>query len=146
MLGLDAAELDRSGNIELRTWLMLAGAVGERRPDIMLFEPNWHHNYGVFGWTSLPPVKRNRLFYEATPSESVDLARALYALRAESHACEQFVRDPAAYADGYRLTPEQRDALLALDLGRLRDDFLVHPFIVGGAIDRVSRLKAARSA
>jgi 2,3-dihydroxyphenylpropionate 1,2-dioxygenase len=142
MLSLDAAELDRSGNIELRSWLILAGALGERRPDIMTFEPNWHHNYGVFGWTDLKPLPRHGLYYEATPSSCVELARALFALRGDSQAREAFARDPQAYADRFNLTAEQRDALLALDLTRLRDHFHIHPFIVGGALAKLAQIRS----
>ena len=31
---------------------MLAGALGERRPDQAIYEENWHHTYAVFGWTN----------------------------------------------------------------------------------------------
>jgi len=34
------------GNIELRTWATLLGAVGERS-DVYCYEPSWHHGNAV---------------------------------------------------------------------------------------------------
>src|SRR5204862_513882 len=57
LLSLDAAALDRSGNVECRSLQILAGMIGDRPPDSALFEPSWHHIYAVVGWTDLSPVK-----------------------------------------------------------------------------------------
>ena len=54
LIGYDAAELDASGNVELRCWACAAGMLGERKPDIVSFEPSWHHNYASLGWSSPP--------------------------------------------------------------------------------------------
>src|SRR5437870_5034150 len=51
LMSLDAAALDRSGNVECRSLQMLAGAIGDRPPQVALFEPSWHHVYAVVGWT-----------------------------------------------------------------------------------------------
>jgi hypothetical protein len=45
LIGYDEAELDDTGNIELRCWACAAGALGERKPDIVSMDPSWHHNY-----------------------------------------------------------------------------------------------------
>ncbi len=50
LIGYDAAELDASGNVELRCWACVAGVLGERKPDIVSFDPSWHHNYASLGW------------------------------------------------------------------------------------------------
>lgn len=47
---LTGAELDRSGNVELRTWITLLGAVGEARAEVMCYEPSWHHGNAVVAW------------------------------------------------------------------------------------------------
>ena len=51
LIGYDEAELDETGNIELRCWACAAGALGERKPDVVSMDPSWHHNYASLGWT-----------------------------------------------------------------------------------------------
>ena len=43
-------ELDKTGNIELRTWITLLGAVGDRPADVYCYEPSWHHGNAVVEW------------------------------------------------------------------------------------------------
>ena len=31
---------------------LAAGALGERKPDIVQLDPSWHHNYASLGWFS----------------------------------------------------------------------------------------------
>jgi 2,3-dihydroxyphenylpropionate 1,2-dioxygenase len=45
LIGFDEAELDQTGNIELRCWACAAGALGERKPEVVSMDPSWHHNY-----------------------------------------------------------------------------------------------------
>ena len=50
LIGFDEAELDETGNIELRCWACAAGALGERKPDVVSMDPSWHHDYASLGW------------------------------------------------------------------------------------------------
>jgi 2,3-dihydroxyphenylpropionate 1,2-dioxygenase len=43
-------ELDKTGNVELRTWITLLGAVGDARADVYCYEPSWHHGNAVIEW------------------------------------------------------------------------------------------------
>ena len=43
-------ELDKAGNIELRTWLTVLGAAGDARADVYCYEPSWHHGNAVVEW------------------------------------------------------------------------------------------------
>ena len=43
-------ELDKAGNIELRTWLTVLGAAGDVRADVYCYEPSWHHGNAVVEW------------------------------------------------------------------------------------------------
>src|SRR5258708_12308546 len=52
LIGYDEAELDDTGNIELRCWACAAGALGERKPDIVSMDPSWHHNSASLPWTA----------------------------------------------------------------------------------------------
>jgi len=50
LAALDGEALDRSGNVELRTWITLLGAVGDTRADVYCYEPSWHHGNAVVEW------------------------------------------------------------------------------------------------
>lgn len=47
---LTGEELDKAGNVELRTWITLLGAVGSTRADVVCYEPSWHHGNAVVTW------------------------------------------------------------------------------------------------
>ncbi len=50
LAAITAEELDKAGNIELRTWLTLLGAVGDATADVYCYEPSWHHGNAVVEW------------------------------------------------------------------------------------------------
>jgi len=43
-------QLDKMGNIELRTWVTLLGAIGDAKADVYCYEPSWHHGNAVVEW------------------------------------------------------------------------------------------------
>jgi 2,3-dihydroxyphenylpropionate 1,2-dioxygenase len=43
-------ELDKAGNVELRTWITLLGAVGPSRAEVYCYEPSWHHGNAIVEW------------------------------------------------------------------------------------------------
>ncbi|MBI4240090.1 MAG: hypothetical protein HY613_00100 [Candidatus Rokubacteria bacterium] len=47
---LTGEELDKAGNVELRTWITLLGAVGQARAEVFCYEPSWHHGNAVVAW------------------------------------------------------------------------------------------------
>jgi aromatic ring-opening dioxygenase catalytic subunit (LigB family) len=51
---LTGEELDKAGNVELRTWITLLGAVGDARAEVLCYEPSWHHGNAMVCW----PVAR----------------------------------------------------------------------------------------
>lgn len=133
LLTFDETELDRTGNVEARSWLMLAGALGEQVPDLVTLEPSWHHNYAIVGWSGQtgvpqPARKRDDLHYPVPRADQLALYEALYALRISEPACRRFLDDPAAFADGYPLQPEEREALVTIDEKTLRT-LGVHPLL-----------------
>jgi 2,3-dihydroxyphenylpropionate 1,2-dioxygenase len=146
MLSMDEVALDRSGNDELRSWLMLAGIVGERKPDVVLFEPNWHHTYGVFGWLDLDTrAEREPLWYNAIPTRRVELARALHELRMDKVAAQAWVADAAGWAARFDLSSEEREALVALDEARLRDGFGINAMLTAGAVRGVDKIRLKKA-
>jgi len=139
LIGFDEAELDDTGNIELRCWACAAGALGERKPDIVSMDPSWHHNYASLGWTDAE-LAGHDAHYPAIKPELVKLTRALHGLAHEQPARERFIAAPEAYADGFALTPEQSRALLDLDLEKLVA-MGVHPLVPFLARMQMQRLK-----
>jgi len=47
---LTGEELDKAGNVELRTWITLLGALGDERAEVLCYEPSWHHGNAVVAW------------------------------------------------------------------------------------------------
>ena len=50
LAALTSEELDRTGNVELRTWITLLGAAGDAPADVYCYEPSWHHGNAVVEW------------------------------------------------------------------------------------------------
>jgi 2,3-dihydroxyphenylpropionate 1,2-dioxygenase len=141
LIGLHETELDDTGNIELRCWACAAGALGERRPDIVQMDPSWHHNYASLGWYSTPPAAVPQPHYPETKPELVELVSALHALAHEQAAREAYMASPESYADRYQLSPEQREALIAFDMPRIVG-FGTHPLVPFLANMQLQRLRA----
>jgi 2,3-dihydroxyphenylpropionate 1,2-dioxygenase len=116
LIGYDEAELDDTGNIELRCWACAAGALGERKPDVVSLDPSWHHNYASLAWTGGSPEERHAAHYPAIKPELVELTSALHGLAHDAGMRAAFLTDAAAFADRFHLPPDQREALIKLDL------------------------------
>ena len=140
LIGFDEAELDDTGNIELRCWACAAGALGERKPDIVSMDPSWHHNYASLGWTG-GELAGHAAHYPSIKPELVELTRALHALAHEPSARETFVADPVAYAGRFDLSAAQQDALVALDLETMvaMGAHPLVPFLARMQIERLRR-------
>ncbi len=50
LTALTGEELDKAGNVELRTWITVCGAVGAVRAQVYCYEPSWHHGNAVVEW------------------------------------------------------------------------------------------------
>lgn len=51
LVDMTAGQLDAAGNVELRTWTVVLGAIGaDRRATVLHYEPCWHHGHGVLYW------------------------------------------------------------------------------------------------
>lgn len=116
LIGYDEVELDETGNIELRCWACAAGALGERKPDVVSLNPSWHHNYASLGWTDNAMPHQAQPHYPETKPELVELISALHGLAHDDAKRKAFVADPAAYAAQFNLQPAQRTSLIALDM------------------------------
>jgi 2,3-dihydroxyphenylpropionate 1,2-dioxygenase len=116
LIGYDEAELDSTGNVELRCWACAAGALGERKPDVLSLDPSWHHTYASLAWVGEEAKESGARHYPAIKAELVELTSALHALAHDPVLRAQYLADAPAFADRFRLTAEQRTALLRLDL------------------------------
>ena len=90
LIGYDEAELDDTGNIELRCWACAAGALGERKPDIVSLDPSWHHNYASLGWIG-GGAQDHAAHYPSIKPELVELTAALHALAHDAEQRAQFM-------------------------------------------------------
>ncbi|TAN10339.1 MAG: hypothetical protein EPN45_06665, partial [Rhizobiaceae bacterium] len=120
LLSFSSEALDHSGNVEARSIIVLAGALGERKPDITAWEPSWHHTYGIFGWTTDILPEQQGAHYPATPPEHAQLARALFEMRTKPEACASFLRDRTAFAKAHHLDAGETAALITMDEEALR--------------------------
>jgi 2,3-dihydroxyphenylpropionate 1,2-dioxygenase len=139
LIGYDETELDDTGNIELRCWACAAGALGERKPDIVSMDPSWHHNYASLGWYT-PQSNGHAAHYPSIKPELVELTSALHALAHEADSRTAFIKDAGAYADGFKLSPEQRAALIAMDLPAIVK-MGAHPLVPFLANMQIQRLR-----
>ena len=129
LMSFDETRLDRSGNIEGRSLQILAGAIGDRKPDITMFEPSWHHVHAAFGWTRPWNPEPYVPYYPGFSVQHTQLARAIHALINDTDARTRYLNDRRAYAVQYRLTPDESEALVTLDEDRLRERFSINPMM-----------------
>jgi 2,3-dihydroxyphenylpropionate 1,2-dioxygenase len=142
LIAFDEAELDDTGNIELRCWACAAGALGERKPDVISFDPSWHHNYASLGFIDSKPGDHSA-HYPSIKPELVELTSALHALAHDADKRAQYVADAEGYADGFKLSPDQREALIKLDMPAIVR-MGAHPLVPFLAQLQIQRLRPQR--
>ena len=129
VMSFDETRLDKTGNVECRSLQILAGAIGDRKPDSAVFEPSWHHVYAFIGWTS--PFESNSYvpYYPGASAKHVQIVRAIYAIVRDKEALAAFMKDRKAYASRYDLKADEVGALIALDEDVLRERYSVNPML-----------------
>ncbi len=120
--------LDDHGNVELRSWAIAAGALGERKPDISAFEPSWHHTYATLAWDGPVAERRDPLHYPPIHPERVRLTQLLYQLANDDAERRRYLDDPAGFAAAAGLAPAEQRALAALDQAQLLE-LGIHPLV-----------------
>lgn len=141
LAGYGEAELDDTGNIELRCWAVAAGALGERVPDIVQMDPSWHHNYASVGFLT-EPAAAGALHYPTIDPKLVGLTQALHGLANDTQSQQAYLHDPTAFARNLALPPAQQQALAQLDQPALVG-MGVHPLIGFLAHMHIQRLRRA---
>jgi 2,3-dihydroxyphenylpropionate 1,2-dioxygenase len=129
VMSFDETRLDKSGNIECRSLQILAGAIGDRKPDFATFEPSWHHIHAVVGYTTPLAEQQYVPYYPGFSVRHTQLARAIYALIDDANACARFVKDRHAFAAQYDLASDEIEALVLLDEDRLRERYSINPMM-----------------
>jgi 2,3-dihydroxyphenylpropionate 1,2-dioxygenase len=142
LIGYDEAELDATGNIELRCWACAAGALGERKPDVVSLDPSWHHNYASLGWLG-GGAENHAAHYPSIKPELVELTAALHNLAHDAGMRADFMADATAYADRFSLPLDQREALIKLDLPSIVK-MGAHPLVPFLAQLQIQRLRPQR--
>ncbi|MCB1384807.1 MAG: hypothetical protein KDJ80_02605 [Nitratireductor sp.] len=136
LAGLSTRHMDKTGNVELRSVQILAGAIGDRIPIISQFEPSWHHTYASMAWDIEAPnplVDDYEYNYPPLPGDRVDFAHAIFTLRSNPKQAAEFIRDPQGWLNDFDLTEEERQALLNFDAESIRDKFRIHALLTAGA-------------
>jgi 2,3-dihydroxyphenylpropionate 1,2-dioxygenase len=82
-------------------------------------DPSWHHNYASLGWTGGDGEGAHAAHYPAIKPELVELTSALHAIAHDAGERAAYLADAGAYADRFSLPPDQRAALIALDLAAI---------------------------
>ncbi len=141
LIGYDEVELDETGNIELRCWACAAGALGERKPDVVSMDPSWHHNYASLGWIDSQPQEHGA-HYPSIKPELVELTSALHALAHDPAKRTIYISNPGQYADEFKLPEDQRKALIELDVPAMVA-MGAHPLVPFLANMQVQRQRAA---
>jgi 2,3-dihydroxyphenylpropionate 1,2-dioxygenase len=128
LLALEERHLDDMGNVELRSWAIAAGMLGERKPDLAAFEPSWHHTYAMLAWHEPPPSRNEPLHYPPIHAARVKLTTVLYRLANDDAERARYAADPNSYAAKAGLAPDEERALAALDQSQLLA-LGIHPLV-----------------
>ena len=128
LLGLDARKLDDTGNVELRSWALAGGMLGERKADIASFDPSWHHTYATIAWFSPKVERQDPLHYPGIAPERVRLTQLLYWLANNADERARYLADPKAYCASAGITPPEQEALAAMDQSKLLK-LGIHPLV-----------------
>lgn len=140
LMALDEKRLDQSGNIELRCWGVAAGMIGERVPDMVSFEPNWHHNYGTIAWTTEPDEDTYTPYYPAVAAQHVALTETLHRLANDAEERDRYIADPKSYAASVEgLSDQERGALERLERKEM-EAMGLHPFVPHAVLRALERM------
>ena len=128
LLALEERFLDDMGNVELRSWAIAAGMLGERKPDASAFEPSWHHTYALLAWYERVEGRTDPLHYPPIHAARVRLTALLHTLANDAAARARYVKDPRGFAASTDLAPDEARALAALDQGQMLA-LGIHPLV-----------------
>jgi 2,3-dihydroxyphenylpropionate 1,2-dioxygenase len=153
LLQLSSEQLDEVGNTEMLPWYFLFGvfsAMGGTFPgELITYQPTWHHGHAVMRFipnrrqhpatSEIPPAytftQGGFEFYKAPKSSSYSLNKVLFDLRHDQKLRFEFLKDTAAVAAKYKLSPSETTALATItdeNIDALRS-LKPHPLVDAGA-------------
>ena len=106
-------------------------------------DPSWHHNYASLGW-SAATAQQHAPHYPSIKPELVALTGALHALAHDAERARNSSPTPAPIAERFNLPPEQRAALMKLDLPAIVK-MGAHPLVPFLAQLQIQRLRPGTS-
>jgi 2,3-dihydroxyphenylpropionate 1,2-dioxygenase len=150
LLNLSNEQLDEVGNTEMLPWMILFGAIGSQRGELLTYQPTWHHGHAVMRFipnrTADPdtpePVSEWKFqnaggyqFYKHPDPAVYRLNKVLYDLRHSQALRRRLFEDTSAVAADYGLTETETGALALLkdeNIDILRS-LKSHPLVDAGA-------------
>ncbi len=106
-------------------------------------DPSWHHNYASLGWIDVAARRSRRaLSLDQAGAGRADRPRCT-ALAHDADKRAQYVADAAAYADQFKLSADQREALIKLDMPTIVK-MGAHPLVPFLAQMQIQRLRPQR--
>lgn len=143
LLGLEERYLDDMGNVELRSWAIAAGMLGERKPDIASFDPSWHHTYATLAWHKPVEPRRDPLHYPPIHAARLKLTETLYKLANDEAERTRYLKDTAAYAAAAGLDAAEQSALRKLDQAEILA-LGIHPLVFFLADLQIARMRGPK--
>ncbi len=136
LLELTGEQLDEVGNTELLPWLIMLGATGKQRGELLSYQPTSHHGHGVMrfipdrGGRGQEPRDIPKFggfefkgqgyeFYKYPTPETYPLNKALFALRTNEELVKRFVRDMDGVAAELGVSGPQAEALKTISTDAL---------------------------
>ena len=150
LLDLTNEQLDEVGNTEMLPWMILFGAIGDERGELLTYQPTWHHGHAVMrfipnrssGPSTPEPAAKWKFedaggyqFYKHPDPAVYRLNKVIFDLRHSQELRRRLFQDTAAVGADYSLTDKETEAL-----GLLKDESIdvlrslkSHPLVEAGA-------------
>lgn len=150
LIKLNNEQLDEVGNTEMLSWMIMFGAIGNRKGELVTYQPTWHHGHAVvrfLPFKGIGPSKEAKdapaeykfkggfEFYKHPSPTAYKLNKVLYDSRFSRELRLRLIQDYPSVAKQYGMTPEEGKVLETLqddDIEKFRDG-QVHPLVEAGA-------------
>jgi len=148
-LSFTNSQLDEAGNTEMLPWAIMFGAIGNKRGELINYEPTWHHGHGMMRFIpeSTKPMPEGEPkhhfefsaepfeFYKPSDPEQYKMNRILFEMRHDQPLRQKFIKDPITTSREFGLREHEVElmpTLLIEDPGMLRR-LESHPIVAAGA-------------
>ena len=150
LIKLTNEQLDEVGNTEMLSWMIMFGAIGNIKGELVTYQPTWHHGHAVLRFMPLkgtgpskegmgaPPdykFQGGYEFYKHPSPSAYKLNKVLYDSRFKRDLRLRLIHDLPSVAKEYGMSPQEAKVLETLqddDIEKFRDG-QVHPLVEAGA-------------